>query len=273
MKSMAFRVTSKFCALAIVPIVALNVLASQGQTKRKKAAHAAKPAVVEPAEQEAAVPFHVGEQLDYRVSWAKSVSAATAHLELAERRGFYRWRAWHFQASAHTVEPLRYFFILDDQFDSYADAATLTSHQYELYLNEQGKQMTRIIRMATDHDLPWGQGPVVMVLPGTRDPLAFFYYLRSVDWQATPEVRSPVYDGTKLYEVRARLAEAATPVTVAAGNYTASRINVQLYQGVKEISDIHFAIWLARDGPRTPVLVEGEIPFATVRGELVKAVQ
>jgi len=30
-------------------------------------------------------------------------------------------------------------------------------------------------------------------------------YLRNVDWAKTPEVRSPVYDGHKLYDARAML--------------------------------------------------------------------
>ena len=39
-------------------------------------------------------------------------------------------------------------------------------------------------------------------------------YLRTVDWSKTPEVRSPVYDGHKLYDVHARLQAKGEPVTV-----------------------------------------------------------
>ena len=63
------------------------------------------------------------------------------------------------------------------------------------------------------HLIPVGQssrGTVapVLVQPGTRDPLGGFYALRAVDWQHTSELHVPVYDGSDLYEVRARLESA-----------------------------------------------------------------
>ncbi len=51
--------------------------------------------------------------------------------------------AWHLQAFAHTQNPLRMVFELDDQFDSYSDAATMTSMQYEMHLSERGQKVTR----------------------------------------------------------------------------------------------------------------------------------
>ena len=47
------------------------------------------------------------------------------------------------------------------------------------------------------------------VVPGTRDPLGMMEFLRTVDWTATRQVSSPVYDGHKLYNVRAKLASAS----------------------------------------------------------------
>ena len=71
---------------------------------------------VQPAE--APVPFRAGEVLDYRVQWSKLLNAATVRLAVTERRPFYGREAWHFRALAHTVDPMRYLFALDDQFDS-----------------------------------------------------------------------------------------------------------------------------------------------------------
>jgi len=57
---------------------------------------------------------------------------------------------------------------------------------------------------------------------GTRDPLGMMQYLRSVNWDATREVKSPVFDGRKLYDVRAKLI-GTSEVAVPAGHYTAAR--------------------------------------------------
>jgi hypothetical protein len=216
-------------------------------------------------------PFKVGEKLDYRVGWANFSSAASVRLTVAERRNLYGWDTWHLQALAHTVSPVRSLFVIDDQFDSYTDAQTLASHQYEMYLRELGKRLDSVFLLTASGTPPRGNGPSVVVPPGTRDPVGAFYSLREVDWQHVPEVRMPVYDGRELYEMSARLQVPRQQLAVAAGSYAASKIDIRLYQHGREIAQTHFALWLALDAARTPVLVEADLPFGTLRVELTGA--
>ncbi len=240
--------------------------AAQHRTQPKRILPAQPVQPVEPP-----VPFRAGETLDYRVQWSKLINAATARLAVVERRPFYGREAWHFRALAHTIDPMRYVFVLDDQFDSYADPATLAGLQYEMYLREQGKREDAIFRMTTEDDPAPGLGSAVRVLPGTRDPLGFLYYLRAFDWQRARETRAPVFDGKKLYEVRARLDVDRGQVDVPAGSYTASRIDICVYDRGREVPQTHFWVWLTRDARRTPVLMEAEVPFGTARVELTRA--
>jgi len=120
---------------------------------------------------------------------------------------------------------------------------------------------------------PRGDLPRVLVLPGTRDPLGALYALRGVDWQRTPEFRVPVYDGRDVYELRARVVAANEAITVAAGNYSASRITIRLFQHEKEISGMSFSAWLAHDPARTPVLMQADLPFGNLRVELTSVAQ
>jgi hypothetical protein len=162
-------------------------------------------------------------------------------------------------------------FELDDQFDSYSDAGTLASLQYEMHLSERGQKVDSVQRMtATGKEPAFGGATQARVLPGTRDPLGIMQYLRNVDWAKTPEVRSPVYDGHKLYDVRAKLAAASEKVNVPAGNYTASKIAIRVFEDGVELKDASFTLYLADNAARTPVLLEAIMPFATARVELVK---
>ncbi len=236
------------------------------------AQHKPSPKRVAPAPPaETPVPFQAGETLDYHVQWARLLNAATVRLAVTGRRPFYGREAWHFRAMAHTIDPMRYLFVLDDQFDSYTDPTTLASLQYEMYLREQGKREDGIFRMTTEGDPAPGVGSAVRVLPGTRDALGYLYYLRSVDWQRTRETRVPVFDGKKLYEARARLDVDRSEVSVPAGNYAASRIEVRVYDRGHEVPQTRFWLWLAHDAHRTPVLMEAEVPFGTARVELTRA--
>jgi uncharacterized protein DUF3108 len=225
-----------------------------------------------PAEKDADGPLRTGEVLEYTANVATLNNVANLRVRVAERRNFLGKNAWHLQAFAQTENPLRMVFALDDQFDSYSDAGTLASLQYEMHLNERGQKVESVQRMITPGKEPApSDATAAMVLPGTRDPLGMMEYLRNVDWSKTPEVRSPVYDGHKLYDVRASLAGGLERVTVPAGSYTASKIELRVFDNGTEMKDSHFFLHLANNAARTPVLLDAELPFANARVELLRA--
>jgi len=254
------------------PAVASAELSGSDKThladKNATAAVAYKAAAPTVAEQA----LRAGEALDYTANVSKLTNVANLTLRVVDRQDFLGKSAWHLQALAHTENPLRMVFELDDQFDSYSDVGTLTSLQYEMHLNERGQKVESVQRMtATGNEPAPANATAARVLPGTRDPLGMMHYLRNVDWLKTPEVRSPVYDGHKLYDVRAKLAGFSASVTVPAGSYIASRVDIQVFDNGVEMKDASFILYLANNAARTPVLLEATMPFATARVELLKA--
>lgn len=236
-----------------------TTVAAPGRAAAKKAEHAA----------DAGLLLRPGEALEYSANVSKLSNVASLKLQVAERRNFFGKNAWHLQAFAHTENPLRMVFELDDQFDSYSDAGTMTCLQYEMRLSERGQKVQSIQRMtATGKEPAPPDATATRVLPGTRDPLGLMQYLRNVDWTKTPEVRSPVYDGQKLYEVRAKSAGDSQEVSVPAGSYKTSKIEIRVFQNGAEMKDANFSLYLANNESRTPVLLEAVLPFATARVEL-----
>jgi hypothetical protein len=211
-----------------------------------------------------------GEILEFTSSVAKVNNVASLRLVVNGRKEVAGSDAWHLQAFAHTQNPLRMVFELDDQFDSYSAPGNFASVQYEMRLNERGQKVQSVQRMT-----PTGREPApvgvsqVRVLPGTRDPLGMMQYLRSVDWAKTPMVHGPVYDGHKLYEVRAQKTGSAE-VEVPAGKFSTATVDVKVFDNGEEMKDAHFTVYLAKDAARTPVLLEAVMPFATARVELTK---
>ena len=219
-----------------------------------------------------ALPLRSGEVLEYTANVSNLENVASLKLQVAGRGTFLEKSVWHLQAFAHTQNALRMIFEVDDQFDSYSDATTLASLQYEMRLNERGQKVESLQRMtATGKEPASPEAAQARVLPGTRDPLGFMQYLRNVDWAKTPEVRCPVYDGHKLYDVRAKRGVASGKVTVPAGDYTASKIGIRVFDNGVETKDASFRLYLANDAARTPVLLEAVMPFATARVELLKS--
>ena len=163
-------------------------------------------------------------------------------------------------------------FVLDDQFDSYSDATTMESLQYEMHLNERGQKVDSVQRMTSTGKEPAPANVTqTRVLPGTRDPLGLMQYLRNVDWAKATEVRCPVYDGHTLYEVRSRVVGAGEAVSVPAGNYKATKIEIRVFESGEEMKDAHFTLYLANNPAHTPLLLEAVMPVATARVELLHA--
>lgn len=223
-------------------------------------------------EADAGLPLRGGEVLEYTANVANLTNVANLKLLVGAHKDFFGENAWHLQAFAHTENPLRMVFELDDQFDSYSDAVTMTSLQYEMHLNERGQKVNSVERMTATGKVPAPpDASEVRVLPGTRDPLGMLQFLRNVDWTKTAEVRCPVYDGHKLYDVRAKLVGAGEAVTVPAGSYKTSKIEMRVFENGEEMKDAHFTMYIANNIARTPVLLEAIMPFATARVELQRA--
>ena len=218
------------------------------------------------------LPLKGGEVLDFTADVAKVSNVATLELQTVEKRNFYGKNAWHLQAMAHTQNPLRMVFELDDQFDSYSDAATMTSMQYEMHLSERGQKVTSVQHLtSTGRDAASPNAVQTHVLPGTRDPLGMMQYLRHVDWTKAKQVEGPVYDGHKLYDVIASLAGSAQSVTVPAGTFNADKVEIRVFDNGQEMKDAHFFVYFAKNDARTPVLLEAEMPFASARVALKSA--
>ena len=213
-----------------------------------------------------------GETLDFSANVPKLNSVvANLRVKVGERQTVAGKDAWHLQAFAHTENPYRMVFELDDEFDSYSESSNLTSLKYEMHLNERGQKVDTVERMTPSSREPAPAHEVAArVLPGTRDPLGMLMYLRGVDWNATKEVKSPVFDGHKLYDVRAVVVGKSQSVSVAAGKYTATKIEIHVMDNGVEMKDAHFLLYLADGAERLPVLMEAVLPVATARVELVK---
>jgi hypothetical protein len=242
----------------------LGAAQSSGR-KRAKLAAKTRPAAPDPV-----LRLKPGEVLDFTVHFSKLNNVANIRIGVNGLKDFYGRSAWHLQAFAHTVNPLRMVFELDDQFDSYSDAATLASFQYELHLRERGQTVNAVLRMTTGAEPAPANATAARVLPGTRDPLGFLQFLRTTDWTKTKEVRGPVFDGHRLYDVRARLVAPTVSVQIPAGVFGASQIGLQVYENGKEMKDTRFTLSLANNAARTPVLLEAELPLGTARIELTR---
>jgi hypothetical protein len=265
-----FRAGSSQPVVAFTPITHATEPAKEISSETPKTSPAGQPSEVpiKKAPLEPAFSPLAGEVLQFSASLSKVSNVASLRLEVVDKREIYGKAAWHFQATAKTQNAMKLIFDLDDRFDSFSEGNAFTGLQYEMHLNERGQKVQSVQRLTTTGKEPSVPGvSSAVVLPGTRDPLGMMQYLRSINWDQVREVKSPVFDGRKIYDVRAKLT-GTSEVVVPAGRYTAATVEIRVYDNGAEMKDAHFTLYLAHDAVRTPVLLLAVLPFADARVEL-----
>jgi hypothetical protein len=265
-----FRAGSSQPVVAFTPITHATEPAKESPAEEPAAVSRGKPS--EPAAKKAPLEPSfspkTGEVLQFSASLAKVSNVASLRLEVVDRKEMNGKPAWHFQATAKTQNAMRLIFELDDRFDSFSEGNSYTGMRYEMHLSERGQKVQSIQWLTTTGKEPAPPGAsAAIVLPGTRDPLGMMQYLRSVNWDKTNQVKSPVFDGRKMYDVRAKLI-GTSEVVVPAGRYTTATIEIRVFDSGVEMKDAHFTLYLANDVGHTPVLLQAVLPFAEARVEL-----
>jgi Protein of unknown function (DUF3108) len=259
------------------PVVAFTPITHATESPNEAPAESTKPSSAsgQPAEPIArkapAEPLfspRAGEVLLFSASLAKVSNVASLRLEVVDKKETGGKATWHFQATAKTQNAMRLIFDLDDRFDSFSEVTSFAGVQYEMHLNERGQKVQSVQRLTTTGKEAASPGvSSAVVLPGTRDPLGMMQYLRSLNWDQVREAKSPVFDGRKIYDVRAKLI-GTSEVVVPAGKFTAATIEIRVFDNGAEMKDAYFTLYLARDPARTPVLLLATLPFAEARVEL-----
>ena len=253
----------------IIAISSLALAASLVASPQQKSAK--KPAPKPPVAGAPAAPFHNAENLAYSGAWLSLNDVLAVQLSANDDRPFNGHPIWHFQAKLQTKNPLHYVLAVDDHFDSYSAHTDFSGEQFEMHLNEGSKVENHILRMTPSTTPLPGGATQVQVLRGARDALGFLYFLRTVNWQQTNDVRSPVFDGRKVYDVHATVVTPRKDIAVAGGKFTATGLSIRPYINGKELADTKITLWIAQDAAHTPVLIELELAFGSGRVELTQA--
>jgi len=212
----------------------------------------------------------VGERLSYLVSWANFLTAGQLTTEVKGRGRFFDREGLHLALAAESVGVVRVFFPVEDRFTSYVDPVTLLPYRSELFIRE-GKRTTervtlldgkkRLARLST--------GRALAIHPETRDLVALFYYLRTLDLVEGKRYRLPAIHAKDRFVLHVSVGQPAE-VVVPAGRFEAIELILTVEDKPGEISDAYgLRLWLSRDERRLPVRLSGRLDYGDLRAELV----
>lgn len=249
--------------ILLICLAASATIAAQ-TPKRPAPKSAAQPAPAAPRK-EMAVPFKVGEVLEFDIGWTLYPTAGTATVAVKEKKPSYGSVAYYVVAEGRPSSMLSKLYTLYYKADTLIDAYTLLPQRGSLYV-EEGKRK-RMKTTTFNHPAKAAKYEVQtathvvkdLALPGfTQDALSALYVLRSIPMKAGEKFNMPVTDAGDLYRVQMQVG-AVEAVRTGLGTINALKI-VPVITASKGTPPRGLAMWISDDARRLPVKIEAQLP-------------
>lgn len=233
-------------------------------------------AVARAAEQASALPFAPGETLTYDVTWtvfpAGQVTATLGRLEGGSRE------TYEVLTTARSQGFVSLLYNVENEFRSLFDRETTCSKQILKKINEGRRHRdTRIVFDAarklaildeadpTNPDAPHKHAE--NEIPScVTDVITAFYFVRRQPLRVGDQIRLPINDGAKTYEVGIEV-QAREQIQTPLGTRAAFRVEPKVFGGLYRRKG-RMLIWFSDDEQRLPLRIKASIAVGTITGTL-----
>jgi hypothetical protein len=240
---------------------------------------ASKPAASNPGLAAVRVPFEVGEQFTYLVSW-KVFDAGIATLTLAEKTIFRNEEVYKISAAVRSTGIVSALFQVVDVFESLFHGRDLCSRQIAKNIQEGRRHRstlvsfdpkTRQARME-DKDMNRPDLPATRTtssIPGcVQDVISALYLIRTKNLRVGDLIRLPINDGGRTYDVGVEV-QAQEEVKTPAGAFQTFRLEPKVFDGLFKNKGRMF-VWLTNDNKKIPVQLKAKINIGTITAALTQ---
>ncbi len=215
---------------------------------------------------DAAVPFKVGETLNYDVTWSGMLVAGTATAKVVERKISQNTATYALMAEGRPRPIIARLYPLYYKMDALMDTSTLLSQWTGLYTEEGDRRR----QTATFFDRPnrkaFYEMPSEPAIKDTftipadvQDGLTLLYAMRAKPIARGQRITANVADDGLLYTAEF---EPTGPeaVTVPYGTVNAWNVRVRILDAQKQEAGKNVGVWISNDARRLPLRIEADLP-------------
>jgi hypothetical protein len=213
------------------------------------------------------VAFEPGEKLTYKGRWG-IIPAGEITLEVLPKQTIKGVEAYHFAMTTKTNEAVDLVYKIRERQDSYVDMGITRSLYYKKKTESEHPRDENI-------DFDWdkqeatytnfGQTrPPIHILPGSFDPLALFYVLRSHNLKENSTIYIPLTDGNLNIEVRATVGKRDV-IEIAGRTYDTIEVTPNMEtlnkvdQIIKKSGHPQLKVWLTTDDKKIPIKIQSKV--------------
>jgi len=224
--------------------------------------------------QEKKSPFKSGEWLRYKMSYSGFLRAGTAILEVDETE--YKGRkVLHAKGTGWTSGMIKWFFEVDDVYESYFDKDNVKPYLFKRKINEGGYKKHRITSFNYDSNQAYiqdftNQKDTSVAFTKVQDMMSSFYYLRNIETKNLKEgdeVALDMFLDAQVYPFKLRfLGREVLRTKFGKVNSLIFRPLVQSGRIFKEEESV--TIWITDDANKIPIKMQASLSVGSLRAEL-----
>ncbi|MFT6698978.1 MAG: hypothetical protein ACJAVD_000464 [Porticoccaceae bacterium] len=224
--------------------------------------------------QEKSVPFKSGEWLRYKMSYSGFLRAGTAILEIKEKE-YNGKKVFYTKGSGWTSGPVKWFFEVDDLYESYFDKETIKPYLFKRKIDEGGYKKHRITSFNYDSKKAYIQDFTLqtdtsVAFSNVQDMMSSFYFLRSTDTKDLKigdEIKLDMFMDSQVYPFKLRFLGREVLKTKF------GKVNTLIFRPLVQSGRIFKAqesvtIWITDDANKIPIKMMASLAVGSLRAEL-----
>lgn len=220
--------------------------------------------------------FKSGEWLRYKMSYSGFLRAGSAVLEVNEKE-FNGKKVFHTKGTGWTSGMIKWFFEVDDVYESYFDKDTIKPYLFKRKIDEGGYKKHRITSFNYKSNKAYiqdftNQKDSSVAFTNVQDMMSSFYYLRNIETKNLKngdEIALDMFMDSQVYPFKLRfLGREVLRTKFGKVNSLIFRPIVQSGRIFKEQESV--TIWITDDANKIPIKMQASLSVGSLRAELEK---
>jgi len=218
--------------------------------------------------------FKSGEWLRYKMSYSGFLRAGTAILEVEEKE-FNGKKVFYTKGTGWTSGAVKWFFEVDDHYESYFDKDTIKPYLFKRKIDEGGYKKHRITSFNYTSNKAYVQDFTLqkdtsIVFSKIQDMLSSFYYLRNRDvknMKKGEEIAIDMFMDSQVYPFKLRFLGRETLKTKF-GTVKTMIFRPLVQSGRVFKAQESVTLWITDDANKIPIKLSADLSVGSLRAEL-----
>jgi hypothetical protein len=221
--------------------------------------------------------FQAGEWLKFKLNYSGWVKAGNATLEVKEAT-FKNRSVCHVVGKGWTTGAIKWFFKVNDRYESYFDKATGRPYKFIRNINEGGHVKNRVIEfdyeknLAFVNDLRHKTKKTVSITSDIQDMVSAYYYLRDHYDTETIKVGYTVklnmFFDNEIFGFKLKFLGRET-INTKFGNINCLKFRPYVMAGRVFHEEESVTLWVSADNNKIPIKIKADLRVGSLRSDLV----